>query len=227
MDGRMQILIADDHPLFRMALRGAIAAAFPDAEISEAGDLDGALAEIERAGGMDLVLLDLRMPGAHGFSGLIFLRGRHPEIPVVVVSGAEERAVIARAIERGASGFIPKSTPPQTISEALARIVDGEVWTPPGAIGCAAMLDPAAADFAARVGELSPQQFKVLTLIGRGLLNKQIAHELDLSLSTVKAHTTALLKKLRLQRRTQVLAAMRTLDVEPEFDPSADSPEGG
>ncbi len=206
------ILIADDHPLFRLALGEAVKSAAPGCEITQTSSLDETAGALAARGGADLVLLDLMMPGANGFSGLLYLRVERPETPVAIVSGIDDPRVIRKALHYGASGYIPKSLSPARIAEAIRAIFAGETWAPEGADG-GRESDDGEIDFGRRLASLSPQQFKVLRLTAEGKLNKEIAHELDLSLSTVKAHMTALLKKLNLQRRTQILAEMQTLDL--------------
>src|SRR5690606_7489344 len=150
-----------DHPLFREALRGAVARVLPGATLKEADSVERlyALAEGERDA--DLLPLDLNMPGAHGFSALVHLRAQHPELPEVVVSAREEPAVMRRALDHGAVGFIPKSADSATLGQALARVLDGDRWAPPAALAApAADADEHAA--AQRVADLTPQQFRVL-----------------------------------------------------------------
>lgn len=159
---------------------------------------------------VDLALLDLRMPGAHGFSGLIALKAKAPAVPVIVVSGVQDQDVPARAAAYGASGFIAKTASPDRIITAIRDVLAGAT---PGLDGEAGAPDN---DLARMIGALSPQQFRVMCLIADGLLNKQIAHELDLSLSTVKGHVTELLRKLGMTRRTQLIASLRTLSVGEE-----------
>lgn len=202
-------MIADDHPLFRSALGEAVRSIHQDAIVEEAGDLDSALHLLDREQQIELVFLDLKMPGAHGFSGLIFLRGQYPETPIVIVSGIDDIATMRQAIRFGASGFIPKSLTPAEIANAIKRVLEGETWLPASARTNAITVDGDSYQLADRIALLSAQQFKVLALIAEGLLNKQIAYQLNLSISTVKAHTTGILKKLGLQRRTQILAAAR------------------
>lgn len=210
MEGETQttIVIADDHPLFRGALRQAIASFLPAARIVEAGDLDRLGEVIREEGDVDLVLLDLAMPGAQGFSGLIYLRAQHPATPVVIVSGSEDPAVMRRAIAFGASGFIPKSLDIEKIGEALAAVLAGSVWTPPD-LDMDAPEDDEAVETARRLATLTPQQVRVLMMLSEGLLNKQIAYELTVSEATVKAHVSAILQKLGVDSRTQavILAA--------------------
>src|SRR5690606_24629445 len=159
------LLIADDHPLFREALRGVVARILPGATLREAENVERLYALVEAEPDADLLLLDLNMPGAQGFSALVHLRAQHPELPVVVVSAREEPAVMRRALAHGAVGFIPKSADSATLAEALARVLDGDRWAP-----AAALAAPAAGadehDAAQRVAELTPQQFRVLQMLG-------------------------------------------------------------
>ncbi len=200
----MEILIADDHPLFRDALKRAVARAMPDAELVEADTVSGLLDMAAAHPDADLLLLDLNMPGAHGFNALVHVRGQYPQVPVVVVSAREEAATMRQAIAFGASGFIPKSASLDLIAEALAQVMDGQVWLPPDLEADDAS-PPEDVDLAARIADLTPQQFRVLLMLGEGLLNKQIAWELGVSEATVKAHMTAIMRKLGASNRTQVL----------------------
>lgn len=209
------LIIADDHPLFRSALRTAVAQLLPGVQIVEADSpeaLNKAVQEHPRA---DLVLLDLRMPGVQGFSALISLRGQHPAIPVVLVSAVEEPAVMRRALDFGACGFIPKSAGIETIGAALHTVLEGGVWLPPGVTENAAEEDGEERELAQRVSSLTPQQFRVLMMLADGRLNKQIAGDLNVSEATIKAHVTAILRKLGLYRRTQAaVLAQRLLKAE-------------
>ena len=208
------ILVADDHPLFREALRGAIARVVPDARLHEADSVDALHALVEREPEADLLLLDLNMPGAQGFSALVHLRALHPQLPIVVVSAREEPAVMRRALDHGAMGFIPKSADSALLGEAIERVLDGDRWAPPAAFSA-----PAAAadehDAAQRLRELTPQQFRVLQMLGVGLLNKQIGYELGVSEATVKAHVTAILRKLGANNRTQAVLIAGRLALDP------------
>ncbi len=210
-----KIIIADDHPLFRAALRQAVTQAVPGVEIVEADSLAAVQEAVEQHGDADLVLLDIHMPGTHGFSGLVFLRGQHPGVPVVVVSGSEETHVMKRAIDYGASGFIPKSAPLETISEAIAAVLEGEEWLPQELTENMDEVSEEDQQFAAALASLTPQQFRVLTMLTEGLLNKQIAYELSVSEATIKAHVTAILRKLGVHSRTQAVIAAQRLGVEP------------
>jgi len=210
-----KIIIADDHPLFRAALRQAVTQAVPGVEIVEADSLAAVQEKVEQHGDADLVLLDIHMPGTHGFSGLVFLRGQHPGVPVVVVSGSEEPHVMKRAIDYGASGFIPKSAPLETISEAIAAVLEGDEWLPQELTDNMGDVSEEDQQFAAALASLTPQQFRVLTMLTEGLLNKQIAYELSVSEATIKAHVTAILRKLGVHSRTQAVIAAQRLGVEP------------
>jgi DNA-binding NarL/FixJ family response regulator len=204
-----KILIADDHPLFRGALRLAVTGAVDDPQIIEAADLDAALTAIAKNPGLEIVLLDLNMPGSNGFSGLMRLRAQHPATPVIVVSGSAEPATVSMAMQFGASGFIPKTTDIETMRLAIRAVLGGGSWTPPG-FGAPGEGDSEAAAIAKRLARLTPQQLRVLTMLSDGLLNKQIAFELDVSEATVKAHVSAILQKLDVDSRTQaVIAANR------------------
>lgn len=207
------ILVADDHPLFRSAVLHALREALPQALVFEAASaaaLDQVLAEQPQ---IELVLLDLAMPGARGFSTLLHVRGERPEIPVVIISSNDHPRVIRRAQQFGAVGFIPKSSPADAIGEAVASVLDGGAWFP----ALTAERSELDALLAARLAQLTPQQFRVLLCLADGLLNKQIAHELGLAENTVKVHVTAILKKLKCHSRTQAAVLVRAL--EPEAMP--------
>ncbi len=208
------VIIADDHPLFRAALRQAVTQTVDGVDIIEADSVAALQQAIERHPEADLLLLDLNMPGAHGFSGLVFIRGQYPALPVVVVSGSEEPPIMGRAIEHGAAGFIPKSAPLPTISEAIQIVLNGEIWLPPEMRDQLQQLNTTTNDFSEKLASLTPQQFRVLGMLAEGLLNKQIAYELDVSEATVKAHMTAVFKKLGVRNRTQAVIAMQQLEVE-------------
>ncbi len=211
-----KIIIADDHPLFRAALRQAVTQAIAGVEIVEADSLAAVQEAVVQHSDADLVLLDLHMPGTNGFTGLIFLRGQNPGLPVVVVSGSEEVSVMKRAMDFGASGFIPKSAPLETISEAIVAVLEGEEWLPQE-IHEDQPEDVSVEErkFAEALASLTPQQFRVLTMLTEGLLNKQIAYELNVSEATIKAHVTAILRKLGVHSRTQAVIAAQRLSVGP------------
>src|SRR6185437_14562697 len=199
-----RIIIVDDHPLFRAALRQTLAIA---ANVEEAGDLAALNAALEADRDCDLVLLDLNMPGAHGLSGLLLLRAQYPEIPVMIISAVEDLKVIRRTFELGAADYLPKSAGPADIRAAIATVLKGEVFVPPGLrLGA----DDEQTLFSRRLATLTPQQIRVLMMLSDGLMNKQIAYELSISEATVKAHVSSILQKLDVDSRTQaVIAASR------------------
>jgi len=206
-----RIIIVDDHPLFRGALNQALSSALEGAEILEAGSLDELTDLLKSSGAVDLVLLDLSMPGVKGLSGLLFLRAEHPEIPVVIVSASEDANVIRRAIEFGASGFVPKSQPVEQIRAAVQKVLDGEIWTP-REVDLSVAPDKDTGDLLSRLATLTPQQVRVLMMLGEGLLNKQIAYKLGVSEATIKAHVSAILQKLGVDSRTQAVIAINRID---------------
>ena len=218
------LLIADDHPLFREAMKHAVSRLLPDATLHEADSADALYALVDAQADADLLLLDLNMPGVQGFSALVHLRGAYPQLPVVMVSAREEPEVMRRALDHGAVGFIPKSSDAATLASALQQVLDGERWVPEAALAA----PPAATDeraVAARVRELTPQQFRVLQMLGAGLLNKQIGYELGVSEATIKAHMTAILRKLGASNRTQaeLLAGKLALDPDSVVPPDEEA----
>ena len=215
------ILIADDHPLFRDALQRAVLAAVPQARVHGADSVHALLGLIERFPDAELLLLDLHMPGARGYSALAHIRGQYPGLPTIVVSGHEEAQVARRALAHGASAYIPKSSSGESIVAAIRAVLDGDVWLPPALLGNPAELEPDEAAAAAQIATLTPQQFRVMTMIAEGLLNKQIAYDLGVSEATVKAHMTAIMRKLGVNNRTQVALIASQLAVEQESMPTA------
>jgi DNA-binding NarL/FixJ family response regulator len=209
-----KVLVADDHPLFREALRLALGRALPDAAVIEADSVASLTEAVERNADADLLLLDLNMPGAQGFSALVQVRAHQPSLPVVIISANEDPAVVRRAIAHGAAGFVPKSSSVEEMVEALRAVLDGDLWVPGGVDLDSPALEDGEAETAARLATLTPQQFRVLTMLSSGLLNKQIAWELGVSEATIKAHMTAIMQKLGATNRTQavVLAQRLSLD---------------
>jgi len=199
-----RVLIADDHPMVRDGLRTVIAVAFDRCELFEASSLEEATSVIEREGDFDLVLLDLNMPGANGFSGLIELRERFPSVPVVIVSAAQERGLARAALAAGAAGFVPKSLRRGAIVDALKMVLAGDIYAPEiEESEIAANAEDT--EILRRIDTLTPQQKVVLRLVVAGKLNKQIAFDLDVSMTTVKAHVSAILSKLQVCSRTQAV----------------------
>ena len=206
-----RIVIADDHPLFRDALRLAVQDALADVTIDDAGSLKETLDILTATDDVDLVLLDLKMPGVQWFSGLILMRAQFPLVPVVVVSGSEETSVISRAISLGALGFIPKSAPVKDMQAAISTVLKGDVWLPEH-VDLSTQRNAEMDDLAHRLSTLTPQQTRVLMMLREGLLNKQIAYELSVSEATVKAHVSAILQKLNVDSRTQAVIAASRID---------------
>jgi DNA-binding NarL/FixJ family response regulator len=206
-----RLLIADDHPLFRGALREAVSGLLERVEIAEAGTFDEVVELLERGGDIDLVLLDLTMPGARGFSGLMYLRAQYPSVPVIVVSANDDPAAIRRCMEFGSSGFIPKTLGVEEMRAAISRILGGGVWTPPD-VDLTTGSDTQVAELMARMATLTPQQVRVLMMLSEGLLNKQIAFHLSVSEATVKAHVSAILQKLGVESRTQAVIAAAKIE---------------
>jgi len=215
-----RLVIADDHPLFRDALRLAVSQTLADGEIVEADSFDSLCARLHAAPDVDLVLLDLNMPGMHGFSGLLYLRAEFAAVPVAIVSANEKARVVRRALDLGAVGYIPKSAAAGEIRAALRALLAGETWLPK-------VLDPRDhardddVELAIMLNSLTPQQTRVLMLLSDGLLNKQIAHAMRVSEATVKAHVSAILQKLGVDNRTQAVIVARRLAAEvgePELE---------
>ncbi len=198
------LLIADDHPLFRAALRLAASESLPDCRVKEAADLSGALAALAAEPDTDLVLLDLHMPGSQGLSGLAALRGQHPGVAVLVVSAHDEPRIVRRVLDHGAAGFIPKALDAEEMRTAIRTVLAGDHWTPAD-IDLSAPVDRETSELVKRLASLTPQQVRVLMMLSEGLLNKQIAYELSVSEATVKAHVSAILQKLGVESRTQAV----------------------
>lgn len=211
-----RFLIVDDHPLFREALQGAIGQAYPDAAITEATSIDEAVNAVEASGpGFDLVLLDLSMPGTTGFDGVLLFRSRFPRLPVVVVSGLEDPRIVREALTYGISGFIPKSSRRPDLVEAITTVMNGGLHLPAGFEAAAAPIGRGAGtkpDLTERMKTLTPAQIKVLQMLRQGLLNKQIAYELQVGETTVKAHVSEILRKLGVVSRTQAVIEAARID---------------
>lgn len=205
------VIVADDHPLFRQAIAASLEPF--GCSVAECATLDDCHATLEINDDVDLVLLDLNMPGSLGLYGLVSLRNAFPAVPIAVVSGTDAPPVIGKAMALGALGFIPKSTAPERMRTAIEHILDGEPWFPD--LGDAATsMTSEESELVERVSQLTPQQYTVLGLMRGGMLNKEIADELAISEATVKAHVSAIFKKLDVSNRTQavVLASRVFLD---------------
>ncbi|GAA6183608.1 MULTISPECIES: response regulator transcription factor [Alteromonadaceae] len=208
------LLIADDHPLYRDALRIALNLSEHQLTILEASDLTQTL-DIIQNNDVDLLLLDLHMPGSNDLFGLIHIRKLYPDLPVAVVSGLEDKNIVSKVINTGAMGFIPKTTGSEDIANAVETILDGDTWIPKSLVNEIDEIDSEFAALADKVSSLTNAQYKVLCFMRDGLLNKQIGFELDIAEATVKAHVTALFKKLGINNRTQAVLIASQLELTP------------
>ncbi|OJJ09024.1 DNA-binding response regulator [Alphaproteobacteria bacterium AO1-B] len=208
-----KFLIIDDHPLFREALHSAVELAYPNSDTLDAASLDEANQLLQDDAGFDLALLDLSMPGVKGMDGLLHLRTHYPRLPVVVVSGVEDPPIIAQVLAYGAAGFIPKSSKKTTLADAIQQIMNGAVYVPETyADGSEDPIDDDTRKMIERLSSLTPQQIRVLQMICNGLLNKQIAYELSVGETTVKAHVSEILRKLSVSSRTQAVIEVNRLE---------------
>ncbi|TIM80248.1 MAG: response regulator transcription factor [Mesorhizobium sp.] len=199
VNDRARFLIIDDHPLFREALHSAVQMAYPDVDTVEARSITEAL--------------DLSMPDVHGFDGLLQLRTRYPRLPVVIVSGHEEPKIISEALSYGAAGFIPKSARKSDLAAAIRSVMEGAIYVPETYEGQPPDADSTdRAEMVQRLAKLTPQQLRVLQMLRQGLLNKQIAYELQVGETTVKAHVSEILRKLNVYSRTQAVIEVSKLD---------------
>ncbi len=208
-----KIIIADDHPLFRSALTSGVSMEFEGCNVIEASSCGTLQDRVSEHSDCDLILLDLCIPGVHGFSGLIFLRAQFPDIPVVIISGTEDVDTVRKAIDFGAAGFIPKSSSLLEIVSAIKMVMDGGLYLPQDMVEDVKKAKPEKDEFAMCISNLTPKQFTVLNYMAEGMLNKQIAAEIKVSEATVKAHVTAILNKLHVSSRTQAVIALKGMDI--------------
>lgn len=209
----VRFLIVDDHPLFRDALHSAVQMAYPEVDTVEARSIGEALDVLSAGVPFDLALLDLSMPDVQGFEGLLQLRIRYPRLPVVVVSGHEDPKIISEALSYGAAGFIPKSVRKDELAAAIRAVMEGAIHVPDTYEARPADADSAdRAEMVRRLARLTPQQLKVLQMLRQGMLNKQIAYELQVGETTVKAHVSEILRKLNVYSRTQAVIEVSKLD---------------
>lgn len=214
-----QVLIIDDHPLFREALSAAVSLAYPATRTREVSTLEDAVSVLESDRDFDIALLDLTIPGVHGFEGLLRLRTLHPRLPVLVVSGLETEKIIDEAIAYGAAGFLPKSLGREVLATAIDTIMAGDVYVPDRVSGdIKPDVDTTKNTIIERLLSLTPQQHRVLLMLREGLLNKQIAYELDVGATTVKKHVSEILRKLVVHSRTQAVIEVSKLDKDDLFD---------
>lgn len=219
MAAGFKFLIADDHPLFRGALKQALQGMGDHIEILETGTFEGVKSLLRENSDIDLVLLDLHMPGASGLSGLIALKGIESTVPVAVISAYDDVPTIRRALDLGASGFISKSSGVEGIRKGVETILAGGVWTSEE-IDLGVEVDPEISDLIHRIQTLTPQQTRVLSMLAEGLLNKQIAYELSVSEATIKAHVSAVLQKLGVDSRTQAVIRLARIGGDPLGQPA-------
>lgn len=210
----VNLLIADDHPLYRDALKGALCMAFSDLNILESGDLNETVKLLHEYD-VDLLLLDLHMPGSSDLFGLLHIQKTFPDLPIAVVSGTEDASLISKVIGVGAMGFIPKTASAKNISDAVNAMLDGDVWVPESVRQQIENVDEDFSVLAENVASLTPAQYKVLCYMRDGLLNKQIGYNLDIAEATVKAHVTAIFRKLSINNRTQAVLIASELQLEP------------
>jgi DNA-binding NarL/FixJ family response regulator len=210
----MRFLVVDDHPLFREALRSALRLVRTDADIFEATSIDGAIDVIAAHPDFDLTLLDLSLPGTTGFSGLIRIRTTYPKLPVVVVSGHEEPELVREAISLGIAGYIPKSTSRKQLAVAIGEVLNGSIYIPSQFLPLdgSKQSETSLQQIVKRLRDLTPQQLLVLEMIREGMQNKQIAHELKLAETTVKAHVSEILRKLHVFTRTRAVIEVAKVD---------------
>jgi DNA-binding NarL/FixJ family response regulator len=220
-----KILVADDHPLFRLALGQALRGVVPDAVLREAESLESARAVLAAEPDTDLVLLDLHMPDSHGLMGLAGLRVQYPAVAVVMISAHDDPAVVRRALDFGAAGFISKRADLAALEAGLRAVLACEEYVPPQLRDSVARAPSAESDdqLAARLNSLTPQQFRVLQRVAEGWLNKQIAAELGFTERTAKAHMSAIFEKLNVRNRTQAGVLLRMLELsDPNRAPLAE-----
>ena len=210
----VKILVADDHPLFRAALSQVLGQCYPEADLHTVANVPELQQQVEHTANLDLILLDLHMPGALGFSALSWLLGHHSGIPVIMISANSHPETVRRAIDHGAAAFMSKSADIEMIQDCLARVLAGDSGLHPGLEIAAEGASLQALDTADALASLTPQQFRVASMLVEGLLNKQIAYELDVKEATIKAHMTEIFRKLGVHSRTQAVLALGSLSVD-------------
>lgn len=212
-----KIVIADDHPLFRAALVQSLKLSLPEASFCEAGSISELDMVLAKHGDADLLLMDLHMPGANGFVGLSHIVQRYSHLPVILISANEDISVAVNAQRYGALGFISKSASAQSISHAIEQVLMGEVYFPDGLDEAQQNIDDDQELLINKIAELTPKQLEVFNLLADGLLNKQIAYQQEVTEATVKAHVTAIMRKLGVNNRTQVILISNKVKIEEVF----------
>jgi DNA-binding NarL/FixJ family response regulator len=208
-----KIIIADDHPLFRQALLDTLKSKLSSTQWLEAQTIEELEQHLQQNLDSDLLLLDLHIPGAHGFNTLIHVRNHYPQIPVLVISAYEDHDTITKAMEYGSAGFIPKSTPVDEIFNAIDQVLMGNIWLPK--TFKTLITDDFHSEIGQQVASLTHQQHRILMMFAQGMLNKQIAYDLHVSEATIKAHATAIFRKLNVRNRTQAVIALNGLELTP------------
>ena len=223
-----RILIVDDHPLFREALHTAIETVMPRVEIHEASSIDAATDILKNVGRFKLALLDLYMPDTNGFDGLLSLRKQFPKLPVMIVTGQEDRRLVKEAVNYGASGFMPKTASGEEIAKAITEILAGNIYIPDDyKLDQPDVASQEREDLARRLFSLTRQQLIVLQMLREGKLNKQIAYELGVGETTVKAHVSEILRKMNVVSRTQAVIEASKIDFEQILNQAKGSVEVG
>jgi len=211
-----RVLVIDDHPLFREALSTAVVLAFPESSCLEAASIVEALDMLDKYDGFDIALVDLKIPGVSGFDGLVQLRTKYPSLPILIVSGLEEARIAHEAISYGAAGYAPKTVSKEGLALAINTVLEGRVYLPeqyrPSDADECIEEENVGASLAARINSLTPQQLRVLAMLREGLLNKQIAYELRVGNSTIKKHVSEILRKLKVNSRTQAVIEVSKMD---------------
>jgi len=211
-----KVLVVDDHPLFRNALSTAVALAFPNTTSKEAASIDEALQILDKTTGFDIALVDLKIPGVSGFDGLVQLRTHYPRLPILIVSGVDDMQIVKEAISFGAAGYVPKTVGKEGLAVAIDNVLQGDVYLPEQfreeRVDSSYEPENAGDSLAERVNSLTPQQLRVLAMLREGLLNKQIAYELSVGNSTIKKHVSEILRKLKVNSRTQAVIEVSKMD---------------
>jgi DNA-binding NarL/FixJ family response regulator len=212
-----KIVIADDHPMFRNALKQSINNNYAN-EIIECDSLESLRSELKNHNDADLLILDLNMPGADGFSSLVYVQKKYPQLPIIMISANDKLDVIRMAKTFGALGYISKSANIETIRHAIDQVLQGGTFFPEE-LETNDVLNTQAEllQLTKGVADLTPQQYKVLLMLKQGLLNKQIAYDLNVSEATIKAHVTAIMRKLGANNRTQAVMKVATIDLKNKF----------
>lgn len=208
------LLIADDHPLYRDALKGALKMSHDEITILETGDVNSTVSALQE-NEVDLLMLDLHMPGSSDLFGFLHIQKQFSDLPIAVISGTEDASLISKIVGLGAIGFIPKTASASSIGDALKTMLEGDVWLPESVRLQIQDVDENFSKLAENVASLTPSQYKVLCYMRDGLLNKQIGYNLDIAEATVKAHVTAIFRKLGINNRTQAVLIASELQLEP------------